>query len=690
MPPIPLLLLLLSSPVIAGDLGLIDPDGPDDAPIGEVADGTVRRPLPTLRWGGGEIRQWESTWLGLPVVGGRQSVLLGVDGAVRDTVGEGLRVAPFTSVAVLHEGAAVEAAVEWMQDEVGPVGDSPPRVNLVVFTRDGVGSLAWSVDLRTLKPQSSHRVFIDAVDGRVLGDQQTTFTALADVYPTNPDASELTEVEIDTQPDRLQNVYANVSSCADWDDESWMCNEKERQAIPDADGNFIFEPAPTSLQDPFAEVQMFFHIDLAGHFFEDEFDFRADYGMGPTAVEGIVNFNLQNAFFGDADGDGRPEIAFGQGGGIDYAYDADVIYHEFGHGVFGQVVENNEGRYDNYGKLVAPYGLNEGTADLLSMTISGDPLLGEYAGGGPLGSGPIRDLGPDRHCPVDVYGESHEDGEMWAALGWNLIEDPLIGQIPTAHLVMGALARWPEEGLDWTVAGNSLIESSDDLLDSGFIGDAQHQRIFEIVDAAGFVDCTRWVPLDDGQEPKQLLTARMGGDGNPRTPPLPNPFALDAPEGTTELRFYVEGWDAMTDGIGWKVYVRRGEPVWFDLQVGQNGRVTAVPQDYDAVFEGEGEGRAVRLNADTDPPLEPGATYHFAMTGALVDEIQGFGAVEVTVRGEIDWTTPVEPEPPVDEVAGDGCQGCQGQGTAAFLPALFLLRPRRRSPQTSNNAIGPR
>lgn len=653
-----------------------DSNPADAAP--ELSEGPVGLE-PRIRawtWGGGRIERTTWRWMGHDVVGAARTRFVLPDGRIHRTVDNPVRVAPFSAVPSIDAGRAGRIAADAFADEWGLVGTTTGPTSLEVWTRGGHGTLAWAQSVRSDDGQVGHRMWIDAHDGRLLGSRPDLFQAAARIYPTNPEASSLEEVELDSIPERLWNEYATVSSCAEWLDDKWICEEKEYQASADPDGAFYYEPAPMSLDDPFAEVQMFYHIDVAARYFEEEFDFRADYGQGPAPVEGIVNFPLQNAFFGDADADGRPEIAFGQGGGVDFAYDADVIYHEFGHGVFGQVVDATGGRYDNYGRLVAPYGLNEGTADLLSLVLTGDPLLGEYAGSGPLGGTAIRDLGPDRICPVAVYGESHEDGMLWAALGWNLIEDPAVGARVTAHLVMGALASWPAEGVDWTLAGNSLVDSADTLLEAAFIDAAQHARILEIVGAAGFIDCTRWVPLDHDQEPKQIITARIGQDGTPRTPPLANPFSLDAPAGTTELRFYVEEYETGEADMGWKVYLRRGEPVWFDLVEGQNGRVSAVPELFDLVFDGSGVGKVVELNATSDPPLEVGATYHFAVTADIDDDFEGWGFGEITVRGEIDWGVP--PPPAEEDVQGDGCSGC-GTGASALLPFMpWGFRRRRR------------
>jgi len=99
------------------------------------------------------------------------------------------------------------------------------------------------------------------------------------------------------------------------------------------------------------------------------------------------------------------------------------IYHEFGHAVMYTVSPSlTAGFIDAYGFNTTPGGLHEGYADLMTMFVTDDPEIGEYAGaglGGP-GSTAIRDIDNQASCPEDLVGESHADslpftGAVWAA-----------------------------------------------------------------------------------------------------------------------------------------------------------------------------------------------------------------------------------------------------------------------------------
>lgn len=635
-----------------------------------------------LRWKGGSFVQLEQSWNGLPVVGGSLRAAYAEDGSLRRFVGAPLRAAPLRAEPTLTLDAARARAEDWARVMHGDGSLWPSRGELAVLAGESP-TLVWAVKVSTSEPVSASTVWIDAADGTVLGEQQDLWTAQGQVYASNPGASELEVVTLPDVDDELRNEYAWVESCIDFDEQRWECNEMFSWATPDAFGDFVFDPDPLSSEDPFAEVQMFWHLDLVTRWFEDRFNFRVKSFAGfPTAIQGVVNFNLANAFYGDIDGDNQGEVSFGQGGGVDFSYDADVVYHEFGHAVFGSVVDSGNGRYDSIGRLVAPAGLNEGSADFFSLAITGDPQVGEYAGGGFGSSGAIRDLDADRRCPDDIYGESHVDGEIWGAFGWNLIEDPAIGAEAAAQIVFGALNLWGDE-VTYGAAGRSIHESAEVLVEEGYLTEEQSALVYEHLEAVGLEDCGRVIRLDEGAQPAQYTYGGRGGFGEFGSP-MPNQYSLDAPVGTTRVTFEVDEWLTNNQGLEYTVYVRRGEPVFFELQTsGGNGWARPVPTEFDAAFEDDG-GFRLRIEEGGEVELEPGATYYFAVMSRPSEQMQGFGGAHLEVSGEIEFD-PALAAADDDDAAldGQGCADCNadvsgGGGSLLGLLALGLLGMRRR------------
>ena len=117
---------------------------------------------------------------------------------------------------------------------------------------------------------------------------------------------------------------------------------------------------------------------------------------------------------------------------LDSALDSDVVFHEYGHGLSWRMIGGMDG------PLAGAIG--EGNSDGIAMLINGDDRLGEYSGSSPLG---IR-RAPYAGYPLtygDVTGaEVHNDGEIYAAAIWRLIE-----LFPTRRDV---LFRYVVEGME--------------------------------------------------------------------------------------------------------------------------------------------------------------------------------------------------------------------------------------------------
>lgn len=90
---------------------------------------------------------------------------------------------------------------------------------------------------------------------------------------------------------------------------------------------------------------------------------------------------------------------------------ADVVYHEFGHGVHHHAVILGSGDFEG--------ALSEGVSDYLSATFTGDPGMGR---GFFYSDAPLRHINPgiDKKWPDDIEGEVHADGEIIGGTLWDL------------------------------------------------------------------------------------------------------------------------------------------------------------------------------------------------------------------------------------------------------------------------------
>ena len=142
---------------------------------------------------------------------------------------------------------------------------------------------------------------------------------------------------------------------------------------------------------------------------------------------------------------------------IDASIDADVVFHEYGHGLSWRMI----------GSMSGPIAgaIGEGNSDGIAMLINGDDKSGEYAASNPNG---IRRY-PYAGYPLtyaDVTGaEVHNDGEPYAAIVWRMME--LFG--PTRRDV---LFGYVVDGMNFTPSTPAYENMRDGILSSVASGSA--------------------------------------------------------------------------------------------------------------------------------------------------------------------------------------------------------------------------
>jgi hypothetical protein len=637
-----------------------------------VADGWQAEPRLVAPWAGGTRVRAEQSVLGIPVVGRELVVSFDLDGNATRIDGHLVPEVDLDPTPLVSSTEAIRRAAEAVRAQGHAALAWEPRHALRVwFDPAERPHLVWQVDVGAGAPFTTWRAYVDAHDGRLLALGETLVHARANVYPTNPAVSEVTEVDLFVTDNQLEGPYATAGSCDVWSNQSG-CTAKSRHAVSDEDGNFLYSPDPGSTDDPFAEVQMYYHLDRIGAFYADRF------GLDMPQMEGLVNFDYANAFYGDADGDGIGEVAFGQTGEMDFAYDADVVYHEYTHAVFGAVVDPGFFSSDEYGLVRATAGLNEGTADLFALALTGDPLLGEYSGSVfPPYDEPIRALDKIRRCPDAVYGESHLDGEIWGSFGWRLMDDERIGVDVVTDLVYAAMLTWPSD-MTWPIAGESIATTADEMLDAGLIDEITHDAIYEIGERTGVIGCGRIVRLDEGATPTQVIShPRFLGAGVGL--PLENQFSLEVPLLARAVEFRVTEFTSGNTNFGWNVYVRRGAHIvheLVDVETNWGTMQFPAPADYDYVIEGTGQEGVIRLTPDNpDAPLAPGATYFFSITSRADMQLSGWGGADITVEGEVIFDY-------AEEGVACGCGAPVGVPASLvwLVPLAWVAGRRRREP----------
>lgn len=611
-------------------------------------------------WAGGAHLQLQQTLHGLPVHGAATRLSLG---AAHTELRGGWVHAPADHPTLPADEAAQRVVVA--------LGPRPllwaPRTQLVWWA-DPAPRLAWAVDVGLQAPLGTLRVWVDAHTGEALHARPTSWEALGSVYDPSPALAEPTDVVLERllAPDHLAGQYTVARSCDVWEISDALfgtnaCYAASHHATPDAAGDYRFAPAPGSVDDPFAEVQVYVHVDRMAAWLDDRLGFQLGYVL-PTNV----NFPMANAFYGDFDGDGGPDLSFGhvEEGGVDFAYDADVVYHELGHAVIDSLAPDLPTvQADRYGMEWVSGAVHEGGADLWSMLLTLDPRTGEYAGSA-FDRVAIRDLEEDRRCPDDLQGEVHADGQILGSFGWNLIDDPAVGPEITADLLYGAIPRWGTP-LAWPDVGRSFLEAAADLLAAGAISGPAHAAILAHLDTSGMLDCGRVIDLDAAAPPELfLINGGLYGDLAEIPAGVQLSVTRDPEVRSYELSVTMSG----DEGVGWAVYGRVGEPVDHRASgVPALGLAFATPETWDWRLEG---GREDRVTLPLEG-WEPGETLHLAFAGRNLGDIDllDFQVARAAIGVH---RVPFAEE---EERGGCGCDSGRGGGSALLL--LALLRRRR-------------
>jgi MYXO-CTERM domain-containing protein len=457
----------------------------------------------------------------------------------------------------------------------------------------------------------------------------------------------------------------------------------------DAAGDFLY-PRPasdTAVDDLFAETSAAYHVDRA---------LRAYSGLGltmlrpearpltvvanvrnppsweagPTSALGCATCKLEaldNAYYAPQDdyndqlfGVKKDGLFLGQGIKVDYSYDGDVVYHELGHAVVESTAKLVPfAHFDSQGATMQPGAMNEGIADYLSSTVTGDPNVGEYAGG----AGAIRSLDNKDGCPGTLTNEVHQDslpfsGTLWEAR--SKTKEP-------AKFDRGVLL-----GLELLPSGDASFGDMLAVLEKSVAketGDTSVGDLLASVAASrGVQSCNRVLDLDAGGG-KASWDYGFFAYGLPYAPmgavkdllPGVAQFKKTLPSGTTQIR------------ISWSGRTLPPEPAWLGDGMPFDAAML-VKFDAPIVWTRAGGSWSgdftVRRDVDGELPLEtidvpPGAKDVYLMVATRGDGSGLYDAVEVDPivglpdsgpppldTGIEDSGTPVDAALPSD--AGDG------------------------------------
>ncbi len=548
---------------------------------------------------------------------------------------------------------------------------------------------------------------------------------LAYVYETNPVEAPLSCVSLapylDPAATGLVNADVLVQNCVDNNGcqqvdvpgvgqvNVHFC-DRVPTASTTAGGDFteyVFR-SDTEPEDAFSEVQMFYHVNkvygvaraLGGFSDLTQKPLTAIVNMRIPALDisslctgttytgtsGLDPFD--NAAFMAANTlpGGLPEedsIVFGQGTAGDFAYDGDVVYHEFGHAVMATVAPAfSSGFIDEHGFNSMPGGMHEGYADLMTLWVTDDPSVGEYAGSGlPGASGAIRDIDNNAQCPSALVGQVHLDslshtGAIYEAR-------TAIATTTADKLAFDKAVFAVQQGFgafdDFTTASAKIVLEIESVL-----GSADANTVAAIFDARGMSGCNNRVL--DGAVTKALLFV-TGTDQLQNEAMVPGPvqFKYVLTADATALEIKIAASAAAGGGAGGfgggatdpvlEVVIKPGDaPIkWAQGASGVTGDFTqSAAITIDTAAGGAGTGTLVAL---------PAGTYHLQ----IVNKGPTWRLQDISFAStDGDITPDAGPAPDAFEGGGEGdgsgggdcgCfirDGATGQGDAAGLLLLAL------------------
>jgi MYXO-CTERM domain-containing protein len=652
--------------------------------------------------------RYQQEHAGLPVLGRQAVVRVSPAGRASVTVLEVARGLSLSPVAGISEAQA-RALVAAQRGGALPRA----RVDLAVLPTTERGLLVWQVDV--VGGDGGRRYLVDAQAGVVLSERRLAVHALGRVYPVSSVSTPATEdVEL------LDLVPSSPQLLTGWDGNLIITNYVaggsmtefvvEQTLQPNQGADFLYDP-PVDTTDPtdgFAQVGIYYHLTRMRTFVETTLGVDTSapsWKLGAVANVREEGAPLDNAFFSPM-GLGAPwstpnMIGIGQGSTFDFAQDSDVFNHEYTHYLTHNAVEYNAGQlhFDDYGLSPFSAAIDEGLSDYFACTVNDDPILGEASLALLSAARDLTDT--SKRCPDEMFGEPHADGEIIGSFAWTLRES--LGAAVADELVWGATTLLTF-GASFGDFGRGIQQTADEMVTDGKLSARQRQTIDDALGARGLTECDPELPLRPG-EPRtsfligfDLVAQFFGG-----TCESVKDFGLllhsmfhyvVTPEPDSEgiairASLIPEG----SGQLSWGLYGRAQQHVTFASSSGFFPELS----DYDHAVEGISttSGELV-IDASSDPPFDPSATYHVVLvhqncpTAEALIELDepgpptgagGSGGSASSGAGGVGGGDGPAPLPPV-EVEGCGCRtGAAPSQGAAWLLLLGLgwaLRRRRR------------
>jgi MYXO-CTERM domain-containing protein len=649
---------------------------------------------------GSRIVRFTQSIAGIPVEDRGARVLVDTDGVPRIATASVEDRTPPALRPVLDAKAAAKA-----QTHRGILLD-PSRARLAFVPTPSGPRLAWIVAADVpfelpIRPV----VAVDAVTGaRIFSVDRARRAKQVRVFPDNPAKTPTLAVKplasLLDGTKSLTSATWDTSSCIDRGTVKTLSTlgmpiamhlcDVAHAATADAAGDFLFTrpPSDTAVDDLLSEASAAYHVDRALRAYASDglpllrpearpltvvanVRMPSNWSSGPASKLGCASCKLEpldNAFYSPADpftkdlfGTAKDGLFLGQGTKVDYAYDGDVVYHELGHAVVESTAKLVPTlHFDDQGSTMQPGAANEAIADFLSSTVTGDPEVGEYAGG----MGAIRNIENSARCDDALTNEVHEDslpfsGTLWEAR--NLSAD----KTKFDRGVVLGLQMVPSGDVGFT----ELLLSIQTGLEKESPVDAK--ILASVASKREIASCRRVRELPGGGK----ATGDYGffAYGRPYAPMM----GVDVVPGHVQFHRTLPA-DASSITVSWDGIALPGDPPWLFADLPFDAAVLVKFDSPITFSDGKGD-FTTRRDVDgtsvfASIPVPAGAKDVYVMVGTVGDGSGLYDHVNVDVE-----TTPTTPDagPIADSgpIVPDASAIADAGEDSAFTPAQGALRP---------------
>jgi Zn-dependent metalloprotease len=357
--------------------------------------------------------------------------------------------------------------VNWLYMVDAHTGEILTTTNRVMHT------LPYNSTVKKVEKENIHTIVSNpALMLSTTNGSGNAFSGVPNQGSENP--GQVTLPRLNTNSDYLIGTYVDVDNLDSGTGRAESINKE------------YFYYIDTPPEPNFDEVNVYYHVDR----------FRNNYinGLSPsnpgfTQIEALVHGNSDNASF-QAPG----LISFGYGPSSDYnnfAWDAQVIFHEYTHAVFYHLNEDaHSSSNDEAGAI------NEGLSDYFAGAFAGNSRIFRYAVSTTGDPDERRDMENPGivHYTQYVADEpgAHQGGEFFSSILWT-IRNGSVGSVTTDELVYDAIPRLSSDP-DFLEFRDALIAS--DIEENSGTNVSVIEDIFE----------DHHIPLPDPPDPDPQVT----------------------------------------------------------------------------------------------------------------------------------------------------------------------------------------